>query len=73
MKLPNIVGRKADNATVLAADTVFACQLQNNSLAHWQHGEREIARHNDAPWNVREKSHRLAISFHRKLYDPPQP
>jgi hypothetical protein len=49
MKLPNIVGRKADYASVLAANVVPACELKNDGLAHWQHGEREIARPYDFP------------------------
>ena len=44
MKPLNIIGRKADNASVLAADTMLACELKNNSLSNRQHGESEITR-----------------------------
>jgi hypothetical protein len=47
MKPLNIIGRKADNASVLAADTMLACELKNDSLRYRQHGAGEIARPHD--------------------------
>jgi hypothetical protein len=52
MKLLNIIGRKADNASVLAADTMLACELKYNSLTHRQHREGEIA----SPYDVLPRS-----------------
>ena len=58
MELPNIVGRKADDATVLAADVVLAGKLKNNGLAHWQHSAGEIARpHDRLPVSVGTNGH----------------
>src|SRR5713226_5613226 len=53
MKLLNVVGRKTNNAPVLAADAVLACELKNNSFADRQHCACEVASHHDVwPWSV---------------------
>ncbi len=53
MKLLNVVGRKTNNAPVLTADAVLACELKNNSFADRQHCACEVASHHDVwPWSV---------------------
>jgi hypothetical protein len=64
MKLLNIVARKADNAPVLAADAVLACELKNNSLTHGQHSAGEIAR----PYDGRERS--VGSHGHQTIQSP---
>jgi hypothetical protein len=58
MKLLNVGRRKADHASVLAADTILACELKNNGLTHWQYCAYKIARHYDVlPSSVGAKRH----------------
>ena len=52
MKLLNIDGRKADNATVLSADVMLARQLKNNVFTHGKNCKSEFARHYDLPGSV---------------------
>jgi hypothetical protein len=64
MKLLNVVARKADNAAVLAADTVKARQPQNDGLSDRQHRAREIACHHDVlPRRVGTNGHQAALAF----------
>jgi hypothetical protein len=66
MKLSNVIGRKANNAAVLAADTMNASQPQNGGLADRQHGVREITSHYDVlPRRVRENGHQAAAIIRR--------
>jgi hypothetical protein len=58
MKLLNVVWRKADNASVLAADIVNAGQAQNDGLTDRQYRASEIASHHDVlPRCVRTNGH----------------
>jgi hypothetical protein len=66
VKLLNVVARKSDNATVLAADTVKARQAQDDGLADRQHGAREItSRHDILPRSVVAKRHQAALDASR--------
>jgi hypothetical protein len=61
MKLPNIVGGEADNASVLAADAMLACELKNDSFTHWQYGAGEITSPHDVlPKSVGAEGHQAA-------------
>ena len=68
MKLLNIVGRKADNATVLATDVMLARQLKNDGFAHGKNCKGEIARHYDLPGKVRAKCHHALAARRSYLF-----